>query len=442
MTQANLFDGATLLTIDDTPQNLELISAIFFDKGCRVLEAASGEAGLALAREHVPDLILLDVMMPGIDGYEVCRRLKADPLTRETPVIFLSALSDTSSQVAGFAAGGVDYLAKPFKIPEVIARCDIQLRLLSEIRERRQSERLLKNVLEMSREGIAVLDPSCSTDYRWALANPVMQQILRRDVLTGLSLAETLPEALAPELAELCADARAQGHAEREIFFEGSWYQISAQGLTARSGPDEAPTHSLSLTFRDITPLKELSLMLAKEARQDGLTGLANRRCFDETLRREWDFCARNQLPLSLLLCDVDHFKAYNDTYGHAEGDNCLQQVAQGIAQTVRRPTDLAARYGGEEFAVILPNTPMDGARFVAQMICEKILGLEIPHRDSESSQWVSLSVGVASVIPAQGESSELGQQNLIEASDRALYAAKQGGRNRVELAEQFASID
>ncbi|MFB2924190.1 diguanylate cyclase [Aerosakkonema funiforme] len=158
----------------------------------------------------------------------------------------------------------------------------------------------------------------------------------------------------------------------------------------------------------------------------DQLTQIANRRCFDRTFTLEWYRLMREQRPLSLLLCDIDYFKQYNDTYGHAAGDTCLKIVAQTFKQAVERSTDLVARYGGEEFAVILPYTDTDGAVRVAQKIHEAIQALALPHIASAVSQYVTLSIGIATVIPSYN----LSPVDLIEAADRALYKAKVSGRN------------
>jgi diguanylate cyclase (GGDEF)-like protein len=181
-------------------------------------------------------------------------------------------------------------------------------------------------------------------------------------------------------------------------------------------------------TLRDMTEQKLAQTALQSLAVKDGLTGIANRRSFDETLEVEWLRARREQVPLSLLLADIDYFKRYNDTYGHQQGDACLKTVAATIDDQALRPADLTARYGGEEFAIILPTTDRDGASQVAERVREAVCALEIPHADSGVGQAVTLSIGVASVIPAI----DLGPETLIAAADRALYAAKRGGRNRV----------
>ncbi|OKH38759.1 hypothetical protein NIES2119_09220 [[Phormidium ambiguum] IAM M-71] len=160
----------------------------------------------------------------------------------------------------------------------------------------------------------------------------------------------------------------------------------------------------------------------------DGLTKVANRRRFDEVLQQEWLILRREQFPLSLIFCDVDYFKLYNDTYGHPVGDECLQKIAKALQEVTKRPGDLVARYGGEEFAIILPNTPLPGAIYLAEEIQKKIKQLAIAHNSSQVSNIVTLSLGVASIIPNINNF----PNTLLTMADRALYQAKEQGRDRV----------
>ena len=185
-------------------------------------------------------------------------------------------------------------------------------------------------------------------------------------------------------------------------------------------------------TLRDMTEQKEAQMALQKLAAKDGLTGIANRRSFDERLEAEWYRAQRDQQPLSLILADVDHFKRYNDTYGHQGGDNCLKSVAGAINNKVFRPADLVARYGGEEFVVLMPSTDLAGASEVAERIRESVFDLAVVHCASESEAErcqgrVTISVGFASLIPAPEQRPEM----LIAAADKALYGAKAAGRNQ-----------
>jgi two-component system chemotaxis family response regulator WspR len=161
---------------------------------------------------------------------------------------------------------------------------------------------------------------------------------------------------------------------------------------------------------------------------QDSLTGLANRRAFDHKLTYEWRLRRREQTPLAIILCDVDHFKAYNDTYGHIMGDQCLRAVSAVLDAVIRRPADMVARYGGEEFALILPNTDMEGALFIAQCIQQALRARALPHPNSSTGQFVSLSFGVAVVVPHQ----LLQIDDLLRSADVALYQAKAEGRDRI----------
>lgn len=290
-----------ILVVDDQTTNILLIRELFKDE-CEVFMALDGEQAIAQCLSLKPDLILLDLVMPGIDGFEVCRRLKTDPHTRSVPIIFVSAQREEADEVRGFELGGVDYIVKP-----------------------------------------------------------VNRTILR---------------------------ARVQTH--------------------------------LALKFQ--------ADLLSSIALQDGLTGVANRRKFDEALQSDWLQCARQQQPVSLLMLDVDYFKRFNDRYGHQAGDDCLRRVAQAIRLSLRRPRDLAARYGGEEFACLLPETDLEGASSLADEILQAIRALGIPHEASDAEPTVTASIGVASMIP----NGSTAPQTLIEHADHQLYQAKHEGRARV----------
>ena len=169
-------------------------------------------------------------------------------------------------------------------------------------------------------------------------------------------------------------------------------------------------------------------------ADHDSLTQIFNRRRFDEYLDQQWHQMARSCLPLSVILCDIDHFKEYNDAYGHMEGDNCLKQVVQALNQTLGRSTDLLARFGGEEFAAVLPQTPLEGSLIVAEQLRSSVQQLQIPHPRSATHSVVTISLGVTCIIPPA-----VAPMQLVEEADRLLYLAKQQGRNRVAYAASFA---
>lgn len=184
--------------------------------------------------------------------------------------------------------------------------------------------------------------------------------------------------------------------------------------------------------------LKRLADTLRRIATTDSLTGIANRRHFDEALEREWLLARRSGAPISLLLIDVDHFKLYNDRYGHPMGDTCLQKVAQALVGVGLRPADLAARYGGEEFVLVLPNTPRSGAEHMAQCVLQAVAALHLEHQDSPTAPHVTVSVGVASDPGGTGSAldnpAKRSARVLLEAADQALYEAKRGGRAQIQF--------
>jgi diguanylate cyclase (GGDEF)-like protein/PAS domain S-box-containing protein len=190
----------------------------------------------------------------------------------------------------------------------------------------------------------------------------------------------------------------------------------------------------LMLTMRDISLKKDLESELSALARKDGLTGLANRRAFDEFLDCEWARSLRDQKQLSLLLIDVDHFKIFNDRNGHQVGDDCLRTIAATLQEVCRRPTDLVARYGGEEFAVILADTGQEGAEHLARRLLAAVKALHISNPTGDGTRWVTASIGAATAIAAAGGTMKM-PEGLLQAADAALYKAKAAGRNCVKSA-------
>ncbi len=330
--QGELHRSAKILIVDDCLDNLELLSTILIVHGYEIEQTDRGNLVLEAAKVQSPDLILMDISMPEMDGFQVCQRLKAEPDTQDIPIIFVSALKETNSKIKAFEYGGNDYITKPFQVEEVIARVSNQLQI-----NRLKLELKAKNAR-------------------------LEQELLKRQSI------------------------------EKELL--------------------------------------NLNQQLRKLAALDGLTQIANRRVFDECLTREWQRGQREKATLSLILCDIDYFKLYNDSFGHQAGDLCLKKVAQAILNTVNRPADLVARYGGEEFAVILPQTPAKNALQVAETIRLQIKQLYLSHPESLVSDYISLSLGVTCIIPQ----AKYTKKQLLIAADKALYQAKKQGRDRAIL--------
>ena len=271
----------------------------------RIRVATSGEKALAIAQdpeEKPPDLILLDIQLSGMDGYEVCRHLKGNESTNAIAVIFVTALDATSDEELGLKLGAVDYITKPFSPAIVRARVNTHLQL------------------------------------------------------------------------------------------------------------------------------KRKTDLLEQYARLDGLTGIPNRRHFDEQLDSEIKYSLREGHPLSVIMIDIDHFKPFNDNFGHGAGDQCLQQVSATLSAAAKRPTDRVCRYGGEEFVALLPNTDGAGARQLAEIMRSSIEDLGIKHPHSSVSPVLTISLGTTTFSPQEGAD----KTSLLKRADQALYDAKHAGRNRI----------
>jgi diguanylate cyclase (GGDEF)-like protein/PAS domain S-box-containing protein len=687
----------TILLVDDLPQNLQLLTDILIERHYTVRRVTSGKMAIKTMRVKLPDLILLDINMPEMNGYEVCQVLKADPDLCDIPVIFMSALNETLDKVKAFEVGGVDYITKPFHIEEVLVRLENQLTiqrqkqaLQDEITKRQatefildQSRSLLASVLNNSLDGIAAIETirdavtgniinfrclminqvicqalgvkleelidkpivkefldqinsqlfdrfvavvetgeSLTDDLYYPLGNSCWynyivvklgdglsitvrditvrkqaeialkdsetrfstifhqspepmwigtlaegrclnvnesfcrffglpreqilgrnrvelgvwrniedfqrfkQAIMEADIIQNFETVLNLPSG---ETKNLLASAKKEilngedcligvikdisdrkkfetflrqyerivsattdamglidsnynylivnqtylnwnaktkeeviGHSISEVLgqerfetmvkpridrclagenmqFE-QWFHFQdnqRRFIRAKYSPYidlDGKITGVAVNIHDITDIKQIeqelqeaNQTLERMANLDGLTQIANRRRFDDYLGQEWQRHLREQEPLGLILIDIDYFKKYNDYYGHQGGDICLIQVAQTIAKIPQRATDLVARYGGEEFAIILPNTSSENALIVAEEIRKAIALLQIPHANSQVSDYVTLSLGIASIIPTLQNSSD----DLIAQADQALYFAKAQGRDR-----------
>jgi diguanylate cyclase (GGDEF)-like protein len=239
------------------------------------------------------------------------------------------------------------------------------------------------------------------------------------------------PKVRAPRILELSTLADSFTQMSQEIQESRQQLEDYSRSLEQKvSDRTQALQQEVQFRTEAEVALQSANEELQRLAYLDGLTQIANRRKFDEQLSQEWRRLKRDQLPLSLILCDVDYFKQYNDSYGHQAGDDCLYKVAYVLAIAARRPPDLAARYGGEEFAVLLPNTSLEGAVEVAKKIQVQIKALQLPHQRSQVSQYVTVSFGVASMIPAETTTPE----QFLAQVDRALYQAKVEGRDRIAM--------
>ncbi|MFS1422479.1 diguanylate cyclase [Shewanella sp. 10N.286.48.B5] len=294
-----------ILVVDDQIVNVKIIKKLL-QEDYDIFMATDGDQVIDVCMGLQPDMVLLDIEMPTVNGFEVCKQLKANPLTANIAVIFITAHFEEATEVKGLQLGAVDFIHKPI--------------------------------------------------------NPIITKTRVKNQLR----------------------------------------------------------------------LKQQSDLLRSFAMYDALTGVANRRQFDQRFAANWRHCVREKEPISIILLDIDVFKQYNDNYGHQQGDNCLAQVAKTIQQTLKRPCDLVARYGGEEFVCILPQTDFCGAEHKAKSIVDNINALKIEHGFSNVSDYITISAGVATVVPHK----DMQQGMLLELADKQLYLAKSNGRNQVASIE------
>jgi diguanylate cyclase (GGDEF)-like protein len=290
----------SLLVVDDERTNIMVLTSVL-GREYTIYAAKNGQDALEAAAEYLPDIILLDILMPDMDGYEVLAALKSSASTREIPVIIATALDGIQDETKGLTLGAVDYISKPFSPAIVKLRVQNQIKILNYIKT-----------------------------------------------------------------------------------------------------------------------IKELSLI-------DSLTGIANRRCFDERLSLEWGRAIRTETPISILILDLDNFKNYNDTYGHMQGDMALRAVAKLFAHELKRSVDFIARWGGEEFIALLASTDWGGALDLAERIRSGVENAVIPFADGQATK-ITVSIGINSQIPA----SSVSMEDFVQHADQALYTAKKEGKNRV----------
>jgi diguanylate cyclase (GGDEF)-like protein/PAS domain S-box-containing protein len=438
-----------ILVVDDAQESRQLLSDLLRDGGYAVRDAGDGEQALFEALSQPPDLILLDIRMPGMDGFEVCRHLKQYGNCDKIPIVFISALNATHDQVRGLRLGAVDFICKPFQPEEVMARVDahialthtrklleaeramLELRvgertaaLQAEIDVRRLAEERLstyRHVFETTSEGMYIAD----ADARLVDVNPAYGRITgaARDACIGQR-----PDELQDLDGPVWRALRAGGHWVGEVrAWRGNgeqypkWLEVTA--YQPRAGA--ALKHYVGV-FSDITALRRTEENLARLAYHDPLTGLANRNMFREQLAQEIKACLRRQERVAVLFIDLDRFKYVNDAYGHAVGDGLLAAVALAIRQEIREG-DIAARFGGDEFLLVLRN--IHDAAAVHAVAAKLVQRLAQPFAVAGQRTYCGGSIGVA-LCPDDG----LSVDELIKRADAAMYSAKAAGRGQYRL--------
>jgi len=411
-----------VLIVDDTPTNLAVISEALSDAGFETAVATSGERALKQIERRSPDLILLDIMMPNIDGFEVCRRLKADPSYCHIPIIFMTALADVNSKIQGFDLGAVDYITKPFQEREVLARVNTHLNLKRTQEQLRRSEARLETILNSLDEVVwsATLQP-----FQFLHINPVVEKIC------GISAQHLLkkstpwldnihPEDLA-QIREQLSAPKEQQRLNFEYRFKDAQDQI--RWLTTKAQVyfcDERQQFVADGITRDISDQKQAESQLQYTARHDDLTGLVNRSHFvqtvDQMLEQQQDEC------FAVLFIDLDRFKTVNDSLGHHRGDQLLVEISELLCQSVR-PVDVVARLGGDEFTILLRHLcDEDEVKIIIQRLQQK---LEASF-DLGEGITVAMSASIGVVVGSPKYRSAL---ELLRDADIAMYQAKRLGK-------------
>lgn len=443
-----------ILVVDDMPANIKLLEAKLVNEFYEVITATSGTEAIEIVKNNPPDLILLDVMMPGIDGFETCRIIKKD-LMFDIPIVMVTALSEVESRVQGLTSGADDFLTKPINDMSLFARIRSLVRLKSMVDElhlRDKSQREFSNKVGISLEDIK--------DAKLLLIDDDIaqsKQITKKLNSLGMEvITETVPVQAVKKAEEvdfdviivssqlessdglrLCTHLRSQDKTHKTpllITLEEDDMELIVKALDI--GINDyliTPLDNNELVARVNTQLRrkryqdaliashQESLALAIK---DGLTGLYNRRYLDTHIENLMEDSLKKNVCFSLMIMDIDHFKNVNDTYGHLSGDEIIKNIAKRLLKNVR-PSDLVVRYGGEEFIIMMPTTSLVDASKVAERIRTSVDSQDFIIPVDPGKLNCTISVGVSALL------NDDTKETIISRADKALYHAKENGRNR-----------
>lgn len=441
-----------ILIVDDLPDNLRLLRDTLSEEGYKIRSATTGAMALRAAQSPLTELILLDIKLPDLDGYEVCKQLKSDVRTANIPVIFLSALNETFNKVQGFAVGGVDYISKPFQVEEVLARVathltvrrlqqsleEQNLLLIAEIEENQRLKDIFfaeKELAQVTLQSIG--DAVITTDDRGNIKyfNPVAEKLTgwKAEEAEGLPLSEvfliinevTRKPADNP-IHKALSEGEVVGLANHTILIARDGKEYAIEDSAAPIRDRQGQIIGAIIVFHDVTESRYLTRQLSWEASHDALTGLTNRRGFEHYLVDAIASIQDDNQHHVLCYLDLDQFKVVNDTVGHIAGDELLRQITTLLQQGIRA-NDILARLGGDEFGLLLTHCSLSQATQIAENLKELVHQFRFIW--DNKTFIIGVSIGVVAI-----DQKNQNLMGILGAADAACYAAKAKGRNCIHV--------
>jgi two-component system cell cycle response regulator len=445
-TQTKEIAGATVLIVDDSAENVTLLSRILKMSGYGVETVDNGARAIEMAKRWPPDLILLDINMPLMDGFETCSHLRADERTKDIPVIFISAIDSVEDKVKAFRLGGIDYILKPFDYEEVQSRVETHLVLRRlRVQLEQTNQELAKRVDELTRSQALLAERERKLSafvealpnlafildeqgyYLEVMATETSLLIAKPADLIGKSVEDVMPPKEGAKIVDAIQQTIEKGGIQIieykiPVLAGGEhWFE----GRIACMEKDDYGHGKVVLIASEITERVHLYQQVQRLANEDVLTGCNNRRHFMAVAAQEIQRSMRYKRPLSLLMVDVDHFKNFNDRYGHQVGDLLLCHLVN-LCQKELRVVDILGRYGGDEFVILMPETARAGAGLAAVRLLSKIQKMKVKTREGNLS--ITVSMGLSSL--ERGFDDTMTLDGLVKSADDALYIAKKEGRN------------
>lgn len=450
---------ARVLVVDDVPTNVKLLEARLMAEYFHVLTASNGKAALSICEEGHCDIVLLDVMMPEMDGFEVCRRLKQNPATMHIPVVMVTALDNPEDRVRGLEAGADDFLTKPVNDLALVTRVKslVRLKMLTDdLRMRAESgdgivienlREFEENIASQKRGRIAIVDdrPSSYEKVVKTLSerNDIDVITNGNDALIRIAEGEYDLAVISLNLTDvdslrLCSHIRSLERTRGlPLLVIASADQEPIVSRAVELGVNDyihRPIDTLELKARIVTQMKrkwyndclrQSVQQTIEMAVKDPLTDLHNRRYFENHFSSLFEKAQSSSKPLSAIMCDIDHFKSVNDTYGHDVGDAVIRECSLRIRKSIRN-IDVACRYGGEEFVILMPDTNIELAQIVAERIRSEVSAHPVIAANGAHQVPITVSMGVSCIEDGDDTA------KLLKRADVALYNAKRNGRNRV----------